>query len=136
MIGRHQDAEAECRLDAAEKMGIRIVRRRTGGGAVFQDPGNLNVSFIAYADSLDEAICEEILLKALEKCGVDACKTGRNDLVLKDAGPEISGMKTAESVKEQGDFRRKSLSEKEENFPFGFPGDSGRVLFVPCDAHV
>ena len=74
VIGRHQDAEAECRLDAAEKMGIRIVRRRTGGGAVFQDPGNLNVSFIAYADSLDEAICQEILLKALVKCGVDACK--------------------------------------------------------------
>jgi len=122
VIGRHQDAEAECRLDAAEKMGIRIVRRRTGGGAVFQDPGNLNVSFIAYADSLDEAICQEILLKALVKCGVDACKTGRNDLVLKDAGPGISGMKTSGSVKEEGDFRTEE--------PFGeggkFSGSASR----------
>ena len=87
VIGRHQDPEAECRLDIAEKLGIRIAKRRTGGGAVFQDMGNLNVSFIAPANSLDEEICENILLKALAKCGVDARKTGRNDLVLNDAGP-------------------------------------------------
>ena len=127
MIGRHQDAEAECHLDAAEKMGIRIVRRRTGGGAVFQDPGNLNVSFIAYADSLDEAICQEILLKALVKCGVDACKTGRNDLVLKDAGPEISGKKSSESVKEEGNFRTEEPRRRRKIFSSA-SGNSGRVL--------
>ena len=70
VIGRNQDPEAECRMDAAENLGIRIARRSTGGGAVFQDMGNLNVSFIAPADSLNELICEGILLKALEKCGI------------------------------------------------------------------
>ena len=91
VIGRNQDPEAECRMDAAENLGIRIARRSTGGGAVFQDMGNLNVSFIAPADSLNEQICEGILLKALEKCGVKARKTGRNDLVIDDADPETSG---------------------------------------------
>ncbi|MBQ6634756.1 MAG: lipoate--protein ligase family protein [Lachnospiraceae bacterium] len=130
VIGRHQDPEAECCLDAAESMGIRIVRRRTGGGAVFQDPGNLNVSFIAYADSLDEAICEEILLKALEKCGVDACKTGRNDLVLKDAGPEISGMKTVESVKEEEDFRREESSGEGGKFSGSASRETPEGIFL------
>lgn len=97
VIGRHQDPEAECRMDTAQKLGIRIARRRTGGGAVFQDMGNLNVSFIAHADSLDEEICEGVLLKALAVCGVKATKTGRNDLVLNDAGTDNFEMKTAES---------------------------------------
>ena len=95
VIGRHQNPEAECHLDALKKMGVRIARRRTGGGAVFQDMGNLNVSFIAPADSLDEQICEGILLRALEKCGVQARKTGRNDLVIDDVytnRTEIAGM--------------------------------------------
>ena len=78
-------------MDAAENLGIRIARRSTGGGAVFQDMGNLNVSFIAPADSLNELICEGILLKALEKCGVKARKTGRNDLVIDDTEPEVPG---------------------------------------------
>ncbi len=91
VIGRNQDPEAECRMDAAENLGIRIARRSTGGGAVFQDMGNLNVSFIAPADSLNELICEGILLKALEKCGVKARKTGRNDLVIDDTEPEVPG---------------------------------------------
>ena len=91
VIGRNQDPEAECRMVAAENLGIRIARRSTGGGAVFQDMGNLNVSFIAPADSLNELICEGILLKALEKCGVKARKTGRNDLVIDDTEPEVPG---------------------------------------------
>ena len=91
VIGRNHDPEAECRMDAAENLGIRIARRSTGGGAVFQDMGNLNVSFIAPADSLNELICEGILLKALEKCGVKARKTGRNDLVIDDTEPEVPG---------------------------------------------
>ena len=103
VIGRHQDPEAECRLDIAEKLGIRIAKRRTGGGAVFQDMGNLNVSFIAPANSLDEEICENILLKALAKCGVDARKTGRNDLVLNDAGPEDADTEITELINKKED---------------------------------
>lgn len=103
VIGRHQDPEAECRLDIAEKLGIRIAKRRTGGGAVFQDMGNLNVSFIAPANSLDEEICENILLKALAKCGVDARKTGRNDLVLNDAGPVDSDTEITELINKKED---------------------------------
>ena len=103
VIGRHQDPEAECRLDIAEKLGIRIAKRRTGGGAVFQDMGNLNVSFIAPANSLDEEICENILLKALAKCGVDARKTGRNDLVLNDAGPVDADTEITELINKKED---------------------------------
>lgn len=105
VIGRHQDPEAECHMDMVKKLGIPIARRRTGGGAVFQDPGNLNVSFIAPADSLDEALCEHILLQALEKCGVKARKTGRNDLVLDDAGTETVTEETGSTEKSDADSR-------------------------------
>lgn len=117
VIGRHQDPEAECRMETAEKLGVRVARRRTGGGAVFQDMGNLNVSFIAPADSLDEALCERILLRALEKCGVRARKTGRNDLVLDDAADASSNV--SESGAEGGKFSGSASWETPEgNFLF------------------
>ena len=91
IIGLNQNAYSEVNLGYLQAHDIRLARRVTGGGAVYQDTGNLNVSFIAPADSLNELICEGILLKALEKCGVKARKTGRNDLVIDDTEPEVPG---------------------------------------------
>lgn len=117
VIGRHQDPEAECRMDAAEKLGVRIARRRTGGGAVFQDAGNLNVSFMATADSLDEEICERILLRALAKCGIRARRTGRNDLVLEEG--ESFHQEGTSGAGEGGKFSGSaSLQTPEGNFLF------------------
>lgn len=47
IIGRNQNAYAEINLETAERKNIKIVRRLTGGGAVFHDLGNLNYTFIS-----------------------------------------------------------------------------------------
>jgi lipoate-protein ligase A len=46
IIGKHQNPFKECNVAYARKRGIQIVRRISGGGAVFHDHGNLNFSFI------------------------------------------------------------------------------------------
>ena len=46
IIGKHQNVRAEINLDFAEKNHIKIVRRFSGGGTVFHDMGNLNLTFI------------------------------------------------------------------------------------------
>lgn len=94
VIGRHQDPEAECHMETVRRLGIPVARRRTGGGAVFQDLGNLNVSFIAPADLLEETMCAQILVRALAACGVQARRTGRNDLVLDLPSDTLSGKET------------------------------------------
>jgi len=46
VVGRFQVASAEVDLDAAEELGAPVLRRFTGGGTVWHDPGNLNVSVV------------------------------------------------------------------------------------------
>ena len=46
VIGKHQNTISEINLDYVEKKGIHVVRRMSGGGAVYHDLGNINFSFI------------------------------------------------------------------------------------------
>ena len=94
IIGRNQNAYAE--LDAAytREHGIAVVRRMTGGGAVYHDLGNLNYSFFSFeADSdgrySDFAPSAEPVLDALRSLGVNAEFSGRNDILV--GGRKVSG---------------------------------------------
>ncbi len=91
IIGRYQNTIEEINPEFIEEKGIHVVRRMTGGGAVYHDLGNLNYSFIipdAEAE-LDFKTFSRPLIKALEKLGITAEQTGRNDVTID--GKKVSG---------------------------------------------
>lgn len=89
-IGRHQNPWKECVLSRLDEDGVKLVRRRTGGGAVFQDAGCSVFTFISPSGlfSIDRNF--EVVLGALGRLGVQSEKKGRNDLTMLD-GRKISG---------------------------------------------
>ena len=89
IIGRNQNAWRECRIDAMERDGVQLVRRHTGGGAVYHDSGNLNFSFITDEKHYDKARFTNVILSACRSLGIEAEVTGRNDLTV--AGRKFSG---------------------------------------------
>ncbi len=89
VIGRNQNAENECNIPLIREDGARLVRRLTGGGAVYHDLGNLNFSLICPKEDFDDANGNNIILKALISRGIKAEKSGRNDLLLN--GRKFSG---------------------------------------------
>lgn len=98
IIGQNQNAYAEIDRAYAELHGIKIVRRLTGGGAVFHDLGNINYTFISkdvQGGSLNfERFCKPII-EALKAIGLDASLSGRNDITVD--GFKVSG--TAQCVR-------------------------------------
>ena len=80
VIGRNQNAFTECKFEKLRNDGGHLVRRLSGGGAVFHDDGNLNFSFIAAERDYSVEKQLSVIIKALEKFGVHAEKTGRNDI--------------------------------------------------------
>ncbi|MEN6618993.1 MAG: lipoate--protein ligase [Rikenellaceae bacterium] len=94
IIGQHQNALAEINLDYVRQNGIKVVRRLTGGGAVFHDLGNVNFTFIDNRiDEEDSATMfarfTKPIIDALGKLGVKAYLEGRNDLLID--GKKFSG---------------------------------------------
>ena len=89
IIGYNQLAENECDLKAIEKDEIHLVRRFSGGGAVYHDLGNLNFTFICSEKEYDEARQSSVIINALKKLGINAEKSGRNDLLIE--GRKFSG---------------------------------------------
>lgn len=88
VVGKFQEISKEVDIAFAADHHISIVKRSTGGGAVYQDHGNLNLSYICSgSDSLPEQktqiFCQNIV-KFLKSIGVEAKWSGRNDLVVFD----------------------------------------------------
>ncbi len=84
IIGKNQNPWLECDLDQMRRDQVQLVRRVSGGGAVYHDLGNLNFSFIAGAKRYDLSRQLSLILKAIESLGIPCSFSGRNDLVVED----------------------------------------------------
>lgn len=94
IVGQHQNTLAEINVDYVKEKNITVIRRLSGGGAVFHDLGNLNFTFIMNAREGEEKIADfqsytRPILEVLQKVGVDARFEGRNDLTIE--GKKFSG---------------------------------------------
>ncbi len=91
IIGRNQDLEAEVNLEYCRKHGVHIVRRKSGGGCVYSDKGNIMISYIS-GRGVVSAVFDRYL-SAMTAClcslGLKAEKSGRNDILVD--GRKVSG---------------------------------------------
>lgn len=92
VIGQNQNTPEEINADFVREHGIRVIRRTTGGGAVYHDLGNLNYSFITDYDreaGMDMSRFTGLVVKALGNMGLKAEASGRNDILVD--GKKVSG---------------------------------------------
>lgn len=89
VIGRYQNPWVECKVDKMEAEHIYLARRQSGGGAVFHDLGNTNFTFLSARESYEQDANFDILIAGLAKLGINAEKSGRNDVLVD--GKKISG---------------------------------------------
>lgn len=94
LVGKNQDIFAEINMDYAKDKGLTIVRRRSGGGTIYCDLGNMQYSFITKDDKNISGIesfqeFAKPVVEALRNLGLNAEFTGRNDILLE--GKKISG---------------------------------------------
>ncbi|MEG0310922.1 MAG: biotin/lipoate A/B protein ligase family protein, partial [Eubacterium sp.] len=92
IIGKHQNTIEEINPIFVKENNIKVVRRLTGGGAVYHDMGNLNFTFIVNNDKgkpFDFQTFTKPVVKALQKLGVNAEFNSRNDIAID--GKKFSG---------------------------------------------
>jgi lipoate-protein ligase A len=94
IVGRHQNTWAEVNVPYVQQHHIPVIRRLSGGGAVFHDLGNINYSFMEPKPPAEDSAgtfkrCTQPILAALNHLGVNAYLSGRNDLLID--GKKFSG---------------------------------------------
>jgi len=89
VIGRFQDPEIECNLQAMKQDGIPLARRQSGGGTVWHDLGNLCFTFMGAKRTFDRRKNLILIQRALQSLGFPAELNDRHDILLE--GKKISG---------------------------------------------
>lgn len=91
IVGLNQDVYAEVDIDYLQQHDIALVRRVTGGGAVYHDLGNLNYTIVGRTTQLEHDYPEYTrhMLYALQALGIQAELSGRNDILVD--GRKVSG---------------------------------------------
>lgn len=92
IVGKHQNTLSEINIDYVKEKEIKVVRRLSGGGAVYHDLGNLNFTFITNAEGpniVDFKGYTQPIIDILQKLGVEAKFEGRNDITID--GKKFSG---------------------------------------------
>ena len=91
IYGRHQSAEVEVNEAYCASHGIEIVQRKSGGGCVYADEGNLMLSFISPSTHSEQVFteCLAFVRDALAAKGIPAVTTEHNDILVD--GKKVSG---------------------------------------------
>lgn len=91
IYGRHQQAEVEVNEAYCAEHGIAVVQRKSGGGCVYADEGNLMVSFVTPSTHSEQVFAAfmEMLSGAFRRLGYDAVTTAHNDVLVGDR--KVSG---------------------------------------------
>ena len=84
IIGRNQDVEAEVNMDYCMSNAVEVVRRKSGGGCVYSDMGNIMISYVSRRGDVSEVFGKylDALAGCLQALGLDARKSGRNDVMV------------------------------------------------------
>lgn len=91
-IGKNQNAMSEINIDFVKQNDIKVVRRYSGGGAVFHDLGNINFTFLTNKDKhdcIDFKKFTQPIINALKDLNINAEFSGRNDITID--GKKFSG---------------------------------------------
>ena len=89
VIGRHQNPYKECNLQKVKNDNVTVIRRSSGGGAVYHDLGNLNFTFIVGEADYDVERQCNVIADALATFGLTCQTSGRNDMIID--GAKFSG---------------------------------------------
>ena len=91
IIGRNQDLEAEVNMDYCREHGVEVIRRKSGGGCVYSDKGNIMISYVSGRGDVSEVFERylDMLTSCLRSLGLPAEKSGRNDVLVD--GRKVSG---------------------------------------------
>jgi len=89
VIGQNQNPYAECNVEQLLADGGYVMRRRSGGGAVYHDDGNINFSFLVPHAYYDQTRQFSVLQRAVESYGLHTEVSGRNDVLCE--GRKFSG---------------------------------------------